>query len=509
MRRFHGISPEDLATSYDVIVVGGGIGGLTCANLLAREGLKTLLVEQHYMIGGYCSTFRRKGYTFDAATHFYPLLGNRETITGKLLGAIGSQTEWVRMDPVDRFHFPDDSSFEVAADFGEYRARLDREFPEEREGLEQFFQLVHTCYVLGVLRYFRGQSPRWIQKYLPLTLRDVLDEHIQSTKLKLLLSADCPHWGAPPNRVSFVFDSMLRESYFLGNYYPVGGSQAFADDLAARFEEQGGHVLMRARATGIDTKAGRVCGVSLECGTPQNRRSLSIHASTVISNGDVTQTLEKLLPSELVDPELIAGQRQLRLSYPCFLTHIGLSGVPTETLEQVHGYYWDGWDSDNCGRGSLRFKIFVPTLFEPRMAPPGKHVLIVQKVQDFDYEAIADWNAHRNGVEAFILGGLERIVPGIRERMEVCVSASARTSENFTVNRGGAMLGWEMSPEQLESEHLGGDSPVEGLFFVGHWTRPGGGITPVMVSAQNVAESVLTARKHGLTDGDPTRMGVV
>ena len=47
-----------------------GIGGLFCANLLAREGLSVLLVEEHYMVGGYCSTFRRKGYTFDACIHW-------------------------------------------------------------------------------------------------------------------------------------------------------------------------------------------------------------------------------------------------------------------------------------------------------------------------------------------------------------------------------------------------------------------------------------------------------
>ncbi|HLX10152.1 MAG TPA: FAD-dependent oxidoreductase, partial [Thermoanaerobaculia bacterium] len=56
--------------SYDAVVIGSGIGGLITANLLARDGARVLLVEQHYMAGGYCSTFRRAGYTFDAATHF-------------------------------------------------------------------------------------------------------------------------------------------------------------------------------------------------------------------------------------------------------------------------------------------------------------------------------------------------------------------------------------------------------------------------------------------------------
>src|SRR5256886_6999153 len=129
-RRFKGLKdqPRD---SYDAIVIGAGIGGLICANLLAREGLSVLLTEQHYMVGGYCSTFRRKGYTFDAATHFYPLLGNPSTITGKLLLDLGVTNGWVKMDPVDHFHFLDGSNFAVPADFDIYLAKLKSEFPEE------------------------------------------------------------------------------------------------------------------------------------------------------------------------------------------------------------------------------------------------------------------------------------------------------------------------------------------------------------------------------------------
>src|SRR5437588_1439522 len=122
-RRFKGLKdqPRD---SYDAIVIGAGIGGLICANLLAREGLRVLLVEQHYMVGGYCSTFKRKGFVFDAATHFYPLLGNPATLTGKLLRDMGVSTTWIKMNPVDQFHFPDQTTFSVPADFDDYISRL-------------------------------------------------------------------------------------------------------------------------------------------------------------------------------------------------------------------------------------------------------------------------------------------------------------------------------------------------------------------------------------------------
>src|SRR5260221_25601 len=109
---------REYPAQYDAIIIGSGIGGLFCGNILAKAGLKVLLLERHYMLGGFCSTFRRRGFIFDAATHFYPLLGNPTTLTGKLLQDLDIPTEWVKMDPVDQVHLPSMPSFSVPADFG-------------------------------------------------------------------------------------------------------------------------------------------------------------------------------------------------------------------------------------------------------------------------------------------------------------------------------------------------------------------------------------------------------
>jgi prolycopene isomerase len=90
------------------------------------------------------------------------------------------------------------------------------------------------------------------------------------------------------------------------------------------------------------------------------------------------------------------------------------------------------------------------------------------------------------------------VIPGVRGRIAVLLSASAKTSWRFTLNSQGAMLGWEMSPEQLGDGRPGIRGPVDGLYLVGHWTRPGGGITPVIVSAMRAAEAVLGGATAGL-----------
>ena len=492
-RPFRGLRDHPPEKRYDAAVVGAGIGGLVCANLLAKAGLRVLLVEQHYMVGGYCSTFRRGGFTFDAATHFYPLLGNPETLTGKLLADLGVATRWVPMDPVDTFHLPDGSRFRVPADLDAYRAALDDLFPHQRREIERFFQAVRETYLLGILCYFRERSPARLRQWKDWTLKRALEHFIDDPKLRLLLTADCPHWGSPPGRTSFVFDSMLRLSYFLGNYYPEHGSQAFVDELARSFEERGGHILMSTQTEEILLEDGRAAGLRATTLRGKLRGTHRIAADVVVSNADLLQTVERLLPRRSVEASYRRRLREMRPSFPCFLVHLGLEGVAPEVLEEVQGYYWNSWDGEQVGSSALRCKIFAPTLYEPRMAPPGGQIVILQKVQELDYGAIGDWTRHKAEVEKGMVDHLKAVVPGISGKIRVQLAASARTSWRFTLNQAGAMLGWEMSPDQLGEHRPGVEGPVDGLYLVGHWTRPGGGVTPVIISALHVAQKITAA----------------
>jgi prolycopene isomerase len=482
------------------VIIGSGIGGLVCGNLLARSGLKVLLVEQHSACGGYCSGFikqgrqrhqgrrqGRQGFAFDAASHFYPLLGNSASISGRLLLDLQVKTQWIKMDPVDKFHFPDGSEFSVPADFGTYLERLKRLFPCEARALDEFFALARKLYLWGVLHFFQECETVRLKRYLEMTVRDALNQYFHSEKLKLLLSADCPHWGSPPSRTSFVFDSMLRLSYFEGNYYPHGGSQAFADDLAAQFVASGGHILLKSLVRRIVVRRSRATAIELETGPRSARFVATVDAGDIVSNADMRQTVFGMVGEQHFPPEFAMQVRRLRPSFPCFLSHIGVHGIPTEVLQRIHGYHWNDWDSDRVGTDAFQFKIFVPTLYEPELAPPDGHIVIVQKVTELDYDSVSDWQEHKLGIESVVLTRLNELVSDFRDKIVVCLSASAHTSNRFTLNYHGAMLGWEMSPDQLGRGRPGVESPIDGLHFVGHWTRPGGGISPVIVSAINVA----------------------
>jgi phytoene dehydrogenase-like protein len=127
---------------------------------------------------------------------------------------------------------------------------------------------------------------------------------------------------------------------------------------------------------------------------------------------------------------------------------------------------------------------------------PDSHRAETHKLTPVRIEDIGDWQAHKKSVEDQIMSRLRQILPDIDSHIVVKMSASAMTSYRFTNNWQGAMLGWEMSPEQLAENRLPNMTSIKNLHLVGHWTQPGGGITPVIVSAQRVARAILTGKEE-------------
>src|SRR5437773_8293907 len=119
----------------------------------------------------------------------------------------------------------------------------------------------------------------------------------------------------------------------------------------------------------------------------------------------------------------------MRPSHPCFLVHFGLKDISLEQLRQAEGYHWSSWDTEDVATSA--FKVFLPTAFDPHLAPPGGQIVIVQKLTDVDYDAMQDWSTHKATVESYIFESLERCLPGFSGKVVIKLSASAQTSWRY------------------------------------------------------------------------------
>ena len=142
-----------------------------------------LLLERHYMLGGFCSTFRRHGFIFDAATHFYPMLGNPATLTGKLLRRPGNPHRMGEDGSGGSVPFSRHGSLRGAR--GLWRAihaKLKNGFPEEISGVDRYFEELRQAYLAGLLYYFRGVANDTMERLERFTMTEKLDEHIRDPR---------------------------------------------------------------------------------------------------------------------------------------------------------------------------------------------------------------------------------------------------------------------------------------------------------------------------------------
>jgi phytoene dehydrogenase-like protein len=132
--------------NYDVIIIGAGLGGLTAGAKLAKEGRKVLLVEQHYVVGGCATIFKRKDFTFEVGLHQLDGLHDKDP-KKKIFAELGvfDHVEFIKIDEFYRFK-NNRLDFTIPANAELAIAKLCQKFPHEKKGIRKFFQKINAIY---------------------------------------------------------------------------------------------------------------------------------------------------------------------------------------------------------------------------------------------------------------------------------------------------------------------------------------------------------------------------
>jgi phytoene dehydrogenase-like protein len=468
---------------YDTVIVGGGVGGLVCGTQLAQRGRRTLIVERGAQPGGCCSSFTQKGFTFDVAVHHISGCG-RLSIVGSCLRALGVECEFVRLDPMDTIVFPS-WSLPIPTRMDAFAVALERDFPRQKSGIHAFFaELVRLYRALLDERRESTTLARWEN----LTFAEMLDTFVDDPRLKLGLSGQWGYLGSPPQELAAVGMCQMVVNYWRdGAYYPRGGTQAFADAIAARFVACGGDLLVSTPVRELLTDGRRIAGVRLGDGR-------EIAADVVVSNVDPAQTFLRLLGGE-VDPAYATRLRALRVSSPFVLLYLGLDrGCDPTGLKR--GFYFFSEDL-----GGPWVYVSSPTEVEPAMAPPGCHTLTLVACLAPEEEAAGDWRDVEETKVRHVLDRLEEFIPGLRGHIETITVAHPPRGAERTSNFCGAPYGWAVIPEQSGMRRLPHETPIENLYLTGHWTIPGPGVCAVVASGWRVANRI-AARAPAAVHGD-------
>ncbi len=475
MRNFS-LDKTEIKPEYDVIVLGAGVAGLICGTFLAKSGKKVLIIEQHSIPGGYCTSFKRKGFIFDAAVHHIGGCG-KWSVVGRCLKELDINIKFLQLDPMDSINFPS-FSVDIPAEIDDYVDLLKKRFPSESEKLSMFFKEF-----IGLYRAtFSTERHKMLIKYQDLTYKEMLDSFFTDEQLKMVLSAQWGYIGSPPHEVSAIGMCQMLVNYLKdGAYFPVGGTQNFADAITQKFIDYGGHIVLSSRVKKLLTENNITKGVTTEKGD-------KIAADIFVSNIDPRQTFFCLMEGNAVDDAYLRKIETMKESVSFFLLYLGLDNrIDLESLKR--GFYHTSNStsfSDNDW-----FYISVPTDVDSSLAPDNKQIIsVVASLRD-NYDDIDDRVAYKDKMKKYTISYLENFVPDIQDHIEVIDAATPKTLHRYTNNSKGAAYGWAVTVDHPWSNRLQHTTPFENLFLAGHWTNPGPGICAVVSSGWRVANMIL------------------
>jgi phytoene dehydrogenase-like protein len=531
--------------SWDAIVVGSGLGGLACGAYLSAAGLRTLVLEAHAVAGGNSQVFRRSphghAYEFDVGVHYIGECAP-DGLISRILHGLGL-AERIVFRPLDpdgysTLLYPD-LTFRVPASWARYRERLLQTFPAEAEALGQVVDVMRAVATAGravqnhelPLSQLGAAHPVFFQWGLkPVT--ELFRQFGLSQQAGAVLLGEQGDYAVRPSRTPVALAAGLTDHYMRGAFYPEGGGQVIAARLVEAIRAYGGEVWTRAPVERVVVENGRAAGVVLAHGGER------LDARFVVSNADLKRTMLELVGPEHFQPATVERVRAFRMSLPLFTVYLGVALDASEApLPNTNWWIWDGTDLEalydelEAGRLPDANVAYVgcATRKDPtnvHAAPPGFMNLQIMTLAPAEYAA---WNAtkgpaeggryHRDPVyrerKAALAERLvrvaERVVPGLRERIDWQETATPLTQERFTRSTGGTSYGIEYACDQMGPMRVGPATDVPGLYLCGASAPSGHGIANVLrggvVAAGAILESdVLRAVCGGEVYGDPGRL---
>lgn len=481
-----------------VIIVGAGIAGLSAGCYARMNGLKTTVFESHLIPGGLCTSWKRKGYTFDISMHL---------VTGSIKGA--HHTMWKELGVVDsvRFHVHDhyamidggDKKLLYLTDRKKVEEQMMKISPSDEKRIRKFIKMIFgpdildaaslkpaelssitdkikvLPKILPLLKYFFTESKNTLQDFAE-GFRDPF------LKQAVRFIADGPGWPMP--HYPMIALAGFINSTVIKSGVPLGGSQAVANKVAELFEKSGGEFRFKSYVSDLIIKDDTVKGIRLENGS-------EYFADYVIWAGDGHTLLFDILKGKYLDERIRKMYENWIPVKP--IVHV-MMGVNSDFSDKPHRVIFRPSRVETIAGEKREWLCMLHHSFDPSMAPEGKSVVEVWYDSDFEYweKLYADkelYSSEKQKIADYTISELEIRYPGFKNQVEVIDVPTPMTYKRYTQNWKGSPDGWYLSNENVTTQ-----DPVHAirglgkLFTAGQWTGPYTGTVIAALSGRQAVE---------------------
>ncbi|KMQ52780.1 Carotenoid cis-trans isomerase [Chitinispirillum alkaliphilum] len=484
-----------------IIIIGGGIAGLSAGSYLARNGYQTLIFEKHSVPGGLCTAWKRKGYTIDYCIHW--LLGTKKgTGFDKIwdeLGAFvhddGSRSAICNFEDFTRIDLPNGDTLTLYSDADKLEKEMLRVAPEDK------VRIVSLC--RDIRRMSKVKFPvdsRALEKvkWMGYLLANIgsfssMIKHMRTPLSTFISGFKNPYMrqalgaGVPQDWSTAALLFGLAVQHTRGAGYPVGGSLRFAKNMERNYLNFGGQIRYNAPVASIIVEQNKAVGVRLENGE-------EIRGEYVVSAADGHETLFEMLGGRFLSEKL----KHAYSSFPLFPSSVFLGfGVAKDFSEFPHSI---NIATDNYSLPDGTKPPFISLTiynFDPTLAPEGKTVItaLINTWNDLYWRELAQsdrkkYEQVKKEIEERVLDIIEKKLGSIREFIEVSDVSTPHTVHRYTGNWRGSYEGFGITPETFSAKLPKTLPGLSNFFMIGQWTTPGGGLPPAAKDGRDLAQKI-------------------
>ncbi len=437
-------TPEDkLRSRYDVVVVGSGLGGLTCANRLAAAGHSVLLLEHHTQLGGLATWFKRGGHIFDVSLHGFPygMVKTCKKYWGRAIRDAIVQLPHIVFD---------NPQFSLTTSFSkdDFIRILQERFGIEGTVVREFFATV------GAMNFYDDQT---------MTTRQLFDRFfpgridVHRLLMEPITYANGSTLDEPAITYGIVFSNFMNRGVFTF----VGGTDQLIGMMADELQRNGVHIRTGERVERILVKRGATRGV-LASGR-------EIGARAVIANAGITNTIDELVGPEHFAPEFLGRFGKVQVNNSSCQVYFGFRRG--ETIDDIGDLLFTStaqeFSSDEMRRMDTKSRTF--SVYYPKTRPeaPPDHTIVASMNANYEDWARLAPEAYAAAKAAMIercFEDLERYVPGVRAKVDTIESATPKTFHRYTLHTKGTSFGTKFEGLSI-SRAL--HKEIDGLFHVG------------------------------------------
>jgi all-trans-retinol 13,14-reductase len=484
----------DKKSGYDAVIIGSGLGSMTCGAILAKAGKKVLLLEKHYVAGGFTHVFKRKEYEWDVGIHYVGDVHKDFTFMSILFDYITDhQLKWQEMDEVYDRIVLGENVYDFKTGKENFIEMLYERFPGEEDAIDEYIKAVYAA--TGSNRKFfqeralptilsklvGGLLTKNYYKWSDRTTKDVLDSLTENEELKAVLAGQYGDHGLPPGESSFAIQSVVNKHYWKGGAFPVGGCQRIAETIIPVIEKAGGAVAVRAGVEKVIVESGKAVGVLMEDGT-------RIEAPMIISGTGYLNSFGKLLDTDVQQAIGFNPEKGVPPSTSHICLYIGLKHNLRE-LGIGNTNYWVYPHNDH-DRGVKEYLedpskpfpvtyISFPSLKDPEWEDryPGKSTIEMITLAPYEWfkkwederwkHRGEDYEAYKEELSQRLLKELYKQFPQLEGKIDYYELSTPLSTKHFVHYDKGEIYGLDHTPARFRMPELRPKTPIKNYYLTG------------------------------------------